>query len=214
MALRKNDLFNIDALAGGDRETLETLQNLARYCGYNWWSKGPAWIMGAARRIKYEFAGKVPREPAIIRSFLGVARKVAMLILQDAFPKEVRMRGIVWDRHVEAVVYDALGWTTVRTSEQRRAQDVESWLNEFYYRDLNEGCAGLRQLWKQWSNHALMEEVAREVAGHDGWWLLRQVTAGVAAQGAPKATLKITAEGGRVVLAKAMAVEGFVVGGG
>jgi hypothetical protein len=150
---------------------------------------------------------KIPRSPVSLLSFYGIKRKVLMLIYQDAFPEEARITGIVWDRHVDTVLKNELKWTHAG-SEATRAQDVESWMNPELYLSLNEGIAGLRQLWRVWSNHQLMEDVAEKIS-KEAWWLLRGVTRTVKVTGAPKATLRIVA--GEEVLATDMEVEGFVV---
>lgn len=166
MSLRKLDLFDLDKLADGEKgltraQFLRRLQNVGRYCGFNWWTEAPANIMAAAWRIKYEFGGVLPRDPEVLLSFYGVARKVCMLILQDCFRGEKRHRGIVMDRHVEAAVKN-LGWSRIVNLEDL-AQAIEAWLHPKFYRMLNEGAAGLRQLWSNDKNHKVMEKAASDL---------------------------------------------------
>ena len=158
MALRKLGLFELDVLASGDPSVLRKVQNVCRYCGFNFWTHQVAYMMGAAWRIKHEFMGLVPRKPIDLLTFYGVSRKVTMLTLQDAFPKEKRYRGVVMDRHV--AVYCRVMGLTKETDLDLMAQDVEGYLAERFYLPLNEGAAGIRQLWRNKANHKIIMAAA------------------------------------------------------
>lgn len=60
LAMQKLGIFSIDKLANYD---VRKLQNIFLYCGYNYWTYAPARIIGAAKRIKEEFAGELPSDP-------------------------------------------------------------------------------------------------------------------------------------------------------
>ena len=74
--------------------------------------------------VMHEFGGKIPSDPATLRSFYGIGRKVLMLIYQDAFKDRAPMHGIVCDTHV----HNTANWTKMR-SHDTAAKDIESWLN-------------------------------------------------------------------------------------
>ena len=162
-AMRKLDMLEYETLASGSPMVLRNFQNLLRYCGYNWWTTMPANVMAAAHRIKHEFEGEIPRNPEVLMTFMGVSRKVCMLILQDCWPNEETHKGLVCDRHVARVCHN-LGWTDKKPNDNEAAiaWEVESWLPRKYFVPFNEGAAGLRQLWKDKSNHTKMLEAAEK----------------------------------------------------
>lgn len=176
MALKKLDLFDLDVMADGGPETLRKIQNVCRLCGYNFWTHVPAQVMGIARIIKYKYKGHIPRAPEVLITWLGIARKVCMLILQDGFPNERHFRGIVMDRHVFAACKN-MGWlqkfTKAGQDESRAAQLLEASLPTRYFKDLNEVTAGTRQLYSNTKNLPLMLEAAQEL-GCEG--LIHKIT--------------------------------------
>jgi len=165
MALRKMDLFTIEALSDGKESTLIKVQDVLRYAGYNWWSDGAAEIMQIAWNIKNRYDYKMPHEPEAWLQFRGVSRKILMLILQDGFCMHPDT-GIVCDRHVTNVML-RLGYTSVDPKDKQReikiAEQIEQYLPKYKYRKLNEACACPRQLYANASNHAWMEAVAKQV---------------------------------------------------
>jgi hypothetical protein len=84
-------------------------------------------------------------------SFYGIARKVAVLILQDVHDQLI---AIVVDTHL-CDVFPRIGWCDkliLGNSEPDPvaiARAVESWLNPKLFRQVNEIFCGLRQLWNE-----------------------------------------------------------------
>ena len=165
MALRKMDLFTIEALSDGKESTLIKVQDVLRHAGYNWWSDGAAEIMQIAWNIVNRHYGKMPPEPEAWLQFRGVSRKILMLILQDGFCMHPDT-GVVCDRHVTNVML-RLGFTSVLPSETKReikiAEQIEQCLPKDKFRKLNEACACPRQLHANASNHVWMEAVAKQM---------------------------------------------------
>jgi len=169
MALRKMDLFTIEALSDGKESTLIKVQDVLRYAGHNWWSDGAAEIMQIAWNIKNRCDGKLPPEPEAWLQFRGVSRKILMLILQDGFCMHPDT-GVVCDRHVTNVML-RLGFTSVLPSDKKReikiAEQIEQHLPKDKFRKLNEACACPRQLCANANNHSWMESVAKQVGCYD-----------------------------------------------
>lgn len=138
---------------------LVKIQNILLFCGYNFWTDRVAYIMGFAKRVKEEHGGVIPCDPLVLKSFYGISDKVLNLILQDGFPDG--LAGIVCDSHVAAALKN-LAWTKERTPE-RMAVDVQSWLEQKYYKPLNESIAGLRQLWRDKANTGVMLDAAEQL---------------------------------------------------
>ena len=110
--------------------------------------------------VMHDFGGKIPSDPATLRSFYGIGRKVLMLIYQDAFKDRAPMHGIVCDTHV----HNTANWTKMR-SHDTAAKDIESWLNPQFCEPINEVTGGPRQLWANRKNHEQMKEI-EEANGH------------------------------------------------
>lgn len=79
MALRKLDLFSIEALAAF-KDDYRLIENLFLHVGYNYWSTAPAKIVGAAVRIQEEF-GQIPTNPKDLLTFYGIGRKIMMIVM-------------------------------------------------------------------------------------------------------------------------------------
>lgn len=181
-ALRKLDLFEIDVLASACPLVLRKIQNVCLLCGYNKWTTVPAQIMGFARRLKYEFRGRIPTDAYILCTFLGVNRKVCMLILQDAFfdnrkyTLEVQAQkvkgGLVCDRHVLAFG-KSFGLTKHHGSLSMAARDMESWLVPMLWKEFNESVGGIRQLYSDTETAKKMEAIAEKLGMLD---FLRKAT--------------------------------------
>ncbi|KAL3917546.1 MAG: hypothetical protein SGILL_004662 [Bacillariaceae sp.] len=145
MALRKLGWFELDFLASckDKPEMVEKIQRLFLYVGVNYWTEGPAKIIGAAWRIKNEYCGKIPEDPLELMSFNGIGKKICSLVLQDAVQKAICP---VTDTHVIVCAY-SLGLSD-KTNPNELAQELASWLDPKYWKMLNEYCGGLRQQWR------------------------------------------------------------------
>lgn len=167
-AMRKLDMMELDVLCTQSPETLRRVQNVFILCGYNFYTHVPAEIMGFARRVKYEFRGRIPTDAYTLCSFLGISRKICMLILQDAFTddrkyslelkREPLSGGIVCDRHVLAFSVN-FGLTRFRDLD-KAGMDMESWLPRGLWRQFNESVGGIRQLYANAENVERMETIA------------------------------------------------------
>jgi hypothetical protein len=88
-------------------------------------------------------------------SFYGIARKVAVLILQDVHDQLI---AIVVDTHL-CDVFPRIGWCDKlllgngNPDPVAIARAVESWLNPKLFRHVNEIFCGLRQLWNEGQGH-------------------------------------------------------------
>lgn len=84
------------AMAAAD---IEQLEQLVRPTGF-YRNKAKS-ILGAARRIDYEFGGVVPVEMNDLLTIPGVARKTANVVISNCFPDHVD--GIAVDTHVQRI---------------------------------------------------------------------------------------------------------------
>ena len=137
---------------------MHNLQNLFLYCGYNFYTEGPARLIGFARRLRSEFNDLVPVNENKLMTFNGIEHKVCMLIRQDAHMKPL---GIVCDHHVKDFLF-RIKWTRAKTADAA-VEEVEGWLPQKYFRALNELVAGISQLWDNTENRQSMVTVAQEL---------------------------------------------------
>jgi len=175
MAMRKLNLFDLKVLADEKDKTLQRrLEDLFLYVGFNYWTGGPANIIGAAKRIMVDFGGEIPTNKDELLSFYGIGRKIMMLVLQDAFvdheskdcPEDI---GLVVDRHLQKA-FVKLGVTS-ETKADEIAIEMEAWLDPKHYRRVNEVFAGLRQLWESKGNASIKEknrETIKRIANKHG----------------------------------------------
>ena len=141
-SLRELGWFNIEFFS--NVKNLRWIEALGLFVGYNHWTERPTFLYAAAARIKTEFNGKLPSDPEDLLTFYYVRRKILMIIRQDVFGD--RIAGIVLDTHLKAVFIE-LGWTR-ENDASAIAREVERWLDDEWYYEVNPLIAGLRQLWR------------------------------------------------------------------
>ena len=109
--------------------------------GINFNQKKAQFIREAAIRIREHHKGKFPDTLKELLQFNGVGNKVANIVLQQAFQKNV---GIAVDVHVHRIV-NRLGWVNTKTPD-----DTMTALHQYFtpeeYEDVNFNFVGLGQL--------------------------------------------------------------------
>ena len=199
MALRKMNLLTVNKLAQKDRKAarriLIEVQNVLAVTGVNFAMDGAARIMHFAYHVKYVWGGKISENPRELLKLHGVGRKVLMLTLQDAWAVH-EFKGIVCDSHVTRAIFN-LGLTTVKPPENgevktvadKVAEELEQWVPQEWYRDVNECLASPRQLWRDRYNYKWMRTGAKKVGAYE---ILRLLCQGVTPQKKSSRTEAVT----------------------
>ncbi|KAL3908085.1 MAG: hypothetical protein SGILL_008617 [Bacillariaceae sp.] len=128
----------------GWRELLE-MQIVLLYCGVNFWTKGPARLIGMAKRIEAFHSGKLPTTPGAWYLFDGVGYKITCLIFQDVLKK---LFGVVTDTHVRTSISD-LGFSRFSKKSQavKMSKSLSRWIPKNKWKEVNESLGGLHQIW-------------------------------------------------------------------
>ncbi|KAL3915341.1 MAG: hypothetical protein SGILL_005702, partial [Bacillariaceae sp.] len=152
-ALEKLGWFNYKFLSQATWKDMVDMQIVFLYCGANFWSEGPARLIGMAKRIEHFYHGKLPTTPEDWVTFDGVGWKVACLICQDGLrdprgPLDIKnLLGVVPDTHVQDA---SMSFRLSKyTDEDVLGKDIQKWLPKKYWKVLNECFGGLAQVWEQ-----------------------------------------------------------------
>jgi len=185
MALRKMNLFSVNRLAlppdcdeKKAKDLLVKVQDVLLLSGMNFGEQLAASVMCLCHHIKCSWGGQLSHEPQHLLMTPGVARKIACLMLQDAFVDHPQI-GLVSDRHVGIVMYN-LELTTfhpdIANFADKVAEEAERWIDSSQFKDINECFATPRQLWRNLRNQKWMKDLAKEMGCYE---TLRRVVHGV-----------------------------------
>ncbi|KAI4517918.1 DNA glycosylase [Schizophyllum commune] len=129
--------ITLEALLKADKETIEGAINKVGF-----WPKKTGYIMEAAKSLRDDFDGDVPKTAKELQSLKGVGPKMAYLCLQAAWGIN---DGIGVDVHVHRIT-NRLKWHNppTNTPEATRA-NLESWLPKELWGDINHMLVGFGQ---------------------------------------------------------------------
>jgi len=122
------------------------VQDLVLGMGFNFWGKAGMKLCGASEYLlRHKANNNEELPPPTMDAWIqcpGCSRKVASLVLMDAFCKPGAITG---DTHVGAVG-PAWGWADGK-GEDTIAREIEGFIPIEHWRDVNTVFAGMRQLW-------------------------------------------------------------------
>jgi len=143
-ALQAMGWLNFKVLA--DERMMGAVQDLVLGMGFNFWGKAGMKLCGASEYLlRHKANNNEELPPPTMDAWIqcpGCSRKVASLVLMDAFCKPGAITG---DTHVGAVG-PAWGWADGK-GEDTIAREIEGFIPIEHWRDVNTVFAGMRQLW-------------------------------------------------------------------
>ncbi|CAD6905676.1 unnamed protein product [Tilletia controversa] len=130
--------LSIDSLIAASDDEVSSAINKVGF-----WRRKTGYIKSAARILKADFNGDVPRDVDDICSLPGVGPKMAYLLLQSAWNIN---EGIGVDVHVHRIS-NRLGWHNPPTKEAEQTRlNLQSWLPKVLHTEINRVLVGFGQV--------------------------------------------------------------------
>ena len=135
--LREQGLLVPEAMASS---TLKTLHAITKPTGI--WNNKAKWLRNMSKAILKNMGRNVPQSMDELMKIKGVGQKIALVMLHEGYNLT---EGIAVDSHL-AQIFKSLGWTAIKSSDKKAAEDVQTWLPSNEWGDTNRVYAGIGQM--------------------------------------------------------------------